>query len=39
MMGYMQNDIGVAPLSTILLGIAAAAVTIAVLTKCISVKC
>jgi len=38
MMGYMQNNIDVAPLSIYLLGNAAAAVTTAVLNKCISVN-
>jgi len=38
MIGYMQNDIGVAPLSITLLRIVAAAVTNAVLNKCISVN-
>jgi len=35
MMGYMQSDIGVAPLSTSLLGIVASAGTTAVINKCI----
>jgi len=38
MMGYMQNDTGVAPLSTPLLGIAAAAGTTAVRNKRIAVN-
>jgi len=37
MMGYMQSDIGVAPLSTSLLGIAASAGTTAVISKRIAV--
>jgi hypothetical protein len=39
MMGHMQNDIGIAPLSTTSLGIAAAGVTTARLNKRISVNC